>query len=232
MGDVGAGPGSRTLSPHEAVAPPAPRRGVVLTAVLAASIAACSVSVKQASTTTSSTPGSTAPATSSPTTNGSGTGSSTVAWHDCGGGFQCGTHTVPLDWFHPGAGTISLALIRRPAGNPSRRVGSLFFNPGGPGEPGVSFLRDLAGSDSTLPKTLTDRFDLVSWDPRGTGNSAGIRCIPASEQQQAAPSTGRGCGRCRIRRRRQRRRGRPVHRPPPEPRPPRPEGRRPAGCDR
>jgi pimeloyl-ACP methyl ester carboxylesterase len=166
--------------------PPRAARGVVLTAVLAASLAACSVSVKQASTTTSTTPGSTGPATSSPTTNGSGTGSSTVAWHDCGGGFQCGRHTVPLDWFHPGAGTIPLALIRRPAGDPARRVGSLFFNPGGPGEPGVSFLRDLAGSDSTLPKTLTDRFDLVSWDPRGTGNSAGIRCIPASEQQQAA----------------------------------------------
>src|SRR4051794_15969003 len=159
-------------------------RGALAAAAPAAGLAACSASVKQGTTT--STPTSSAPATTSPTTGSGGTGTSSVAWHDCGGGFQCGTHTVPLDWFHPGAGTISLALIRRPAGDPSRRVGSLFFNPGGPGEPGVSFLRDLAGSDSTLPKTLTDRFDLVSWDPRGTGNSAGIRCIPASEQEQPA----------------------------------------------
>jgi pimeloyl-ACP methyl ester carboxylesterase len=171
------------LSSHR----PRAARGAFAALALAAGLAACSVSVKHASSPTSTT-GSSAPTTTSatgPSTTAAAAGSS-VAWHGCGGGFQCGTHTVPLDWFHPGTGTISLALIRRPAGDPSQRIGSLFFNPGGPGEPGTSFLRDLAGSDTTLPKTLLDRFDLVSWDPRGTGDSAGVQCIPASEQEQPA----------------------------------------------
>jgi hypothetical protein len=39
---------------------------------------------------------------------------------------------------HPSAGTISLALIRYLAGGPGHRIGSIFFNPGGPGAPPAS----------------------------------------------------------------------------------------------
>ena len=37
-----------------------------------------------------------------------------LTWSDCGGGFQCATATVPLDYDSPQDGTISLALIRLP----------------------------------------------------------------------------------------------------------------------
>ena len=36
-----------------------------------------------------------------------------IAWTDCGGGFQCGTLAVPLDYSHPEGRTINLALIRK-----------------------------------------------------------------------------------------------------------------------
>jgi hypothetical protein len=47
-----------------------------------------------------------------------------LSWTDCGGGFQCATAQVPLDYERPRGRAISIALIRLPAsvrdGRPSR----------------------------------------------------------------------------------------------------------------
>ncbi len=94
-----------------------------------------------------------------------------IVWRPCGTGAQCGELTVPLDHARPGAGTIELALVRRPAGGPDP-IGVIVMNPGGPGTSGVEWL---AGR-SPLPEAITERFDLVSWDPRGIGASAPIDC--------------------------------------------------------
>lgn len=88
-------------------------------------------------------------------------------WTDCGDGFECATAKVPLDYDRPRGRTTELALIRKPATDPSTRIGSLFMNPGGPGGSTFDFLR--AAADFAAP--LNDRFDLVAWDPRGTGLS-------------------------------------------------------------
>ena len=50
--------------------------------------------------------------------------------------FQCATAVVPLDYDRPKGKQITLALARLPASDPSRRIGSLFLNPGGPGGSG------------------------------------------------------------------------------------------------
>jgi pimeloyl-ACP methyl ester carboxylesterase len=96
-----------------------------------------------------------------------------VAWSPCGGGFECGTVPVPLDYSNPQNGTIDIALIRKPAINQAQRLGSVLTNPGGPGASGVQFLRD---SWSSLAG-LNDRFDLVGFDPRGIGDSFPVRCL-------------------------------------------------------
>jgi len=96
-----------------------------------------------------------------------------VAWSDCGNGFQCATLQVPLDYSRPEGRQISLALIRKPVTDSSRRIGSLLLNPGGPGGSGVRFLRDFAA----FLKNLNSRFDLVSWDPRGVGASTAVTCL-------------------------------------------------------
>jgi pimeloyl-ACP methyl ester carboxylesterase len=75
---------------------------------------------------------------------------------------------------------IELAVIRRRASNVRERIGSLFFNWGGPGVAGVPKVRAMA---SQLDKIGQGRFDVVSWDPRGTGESAPIECF-SSEQQR------------------------------------------------
>src|ERR1700758_4996624 len=67
-----------------------------------------------------------------------------VAWSDCGDGFQCGTVAVPLEYANPSHGTIKIALARKPATDPSLRIGSLLLNPGGPGGSGIAFARSSA----------------------------------------------------------------------------------------
>jgi pimeloyl-ACP methyl ester carboxylesterase len=99
---------------------------------------------------------------------------SALAWSDCGGGYQCATLTVPVDWSAPTGESLGLALIRRPAAVSDQRIGSLVFNYGGPGESGVDELRALS---PRLPETVRDRYDLVSFDPRGTGASRPVDCV-------------------------------------------------------
>jgi pimeloyl-ACP methyl ester carboxylesterase len=96
----------------------------------------------------------------------------TLTWKGCGGGFQCATLSVPVDPSTP-APTLNLAVIRVPAQDADRRIGSLVINPGGPGVPAVQFLRSVA---STLPDDVRERFDLVAFDPRGVGESDPIEC--------------------------------------------------------
>src|SRR5688572_19031075 len=75
-----------------------------------------------------------------------GTGSATVPeldWGSCGddfGGsdgppgttFSCAWATVPLDYDQPRGAEHQVALKRLEAGQPGKRIGTLFINPGGP----------------------------------------------------------------------------------------------------
>ena len=108
-----------------------------------------------------------------PSTVVHGQASGPLAWRGCGGGFECATLVVPRDYDQPAAETISLALIRLPAADKARRIGSLFANPGGPGGSGIEFVRAWARS---LDNGIRDRFDIVGWDPRGIGESTPIIC--------------------------------------------------------
>jgi len=101
-----------------------------------------------------------------------------VTWHDCGGGFECGSLPVPLDYSNPSSGTINIALIRKPATDLAHRIGSVLTNPGGPGASGIDFLRGEASSMTNL----NQRFDLIGFDPRGVGQSAPVRCLGASQE--------------------------------------------------
>ena len=56
-------------------------------------------------------------------------------WHGCGDGFQCTRLLVPLDYAHPRAGTLKIAVNRLPRLR-RRGCGSLLVNPGGPGASG------------------------------------------------------------------------------------------------
>ncbi len=107
-----------------------------------------------------------------------------LRWMPCGAGFECATAKVPLDYDKPHADTISLALIRLPATDRARRIGTLFVGQGGPGGSGVAFLRDLGRSLFT--PEVRARFDLLSFDPRGIGRSTPLRCFATAKSAAAA----------------------------------------------
>jgi pimeloyl-ACP methyl ester carboxylesterase len=131
-----------------------------------------------------------------------------AAWTACGGGFDCATVLVPLDYEDSLSPTIPLAVIRL-KGTASR--GSLIVNPGGPGASGVDLVR-LA--DQVFTPRLLAEYDIVGFDPRGVGRSAPVNCLtagqfdrftradwtPDTETEQAqlavvAQSLGTGCAR-------------------------------------
>jgi pimeloyl-ACP methyl ester carboxylesterase len=91
---------------------------------------------------------------------------------------RCGTVSVPLDYADPAKGTIRIRVLSVPARIPSRRIGSLLVNPGGPGASGVQFV---AGAFDRLFATLNQRFDIVGFDPRGTGDSNPVKCTGTSQ---------------------------------------------------
>ena len=72
-----------------------------------------------------------------------------------------------------GAKVIDLALFRARASESSKRIGALLINPGGPGGSGFDAARTLS---NILPSAITSRFDIVGWDPRGTGRSTHVQC--------------------------------------------------------
>jgi len=100
-----------------------------------------------------------------------------IAWAPCGDGAECGSLGVPLDHARPGGPEIAMPVTRVPASDPGRRIGSLVMNFGGPGAPGAEILRDTPPESlRVLAPGLTDRFDLVSFDPRGTGGTLPVDC--------------------------------------------------------
>jgi pimeloyl-ACP methyl ester carboxylesterase len=106
-----------------------------------------------------------------------------LRWAPCGNGLECTAARVPLDYDRPSRTTITLALIRLPASSPARRIGSIFVNPGGPGESGVDAVRQ--GGRSLFSAEVRARFDLVGFDPRGIGASTPLRCFDTLDQALA-----------------------------------------------
>lgn len=97
-------------------------------------------------------------------------------WSGCGSGKECATVLAPLDYHRPDAKAVTLKLARK-----KKKAGAkhtLFINPGGPGGSGVDFV------DSFSPHGLDDDYTVVSWDPRGVGESTPVHCFDSSQMEK------------------------------------------------
>jgi pimeloyl-ACP methyl ester carboxylesterase len=81
--------------------------------------------------------------------------------------FDCFRLQVPVDYAAPDGPTAQLGVLRQRA--TGDRIGSLMFNPGGPGASGMETVASLAPGLTGAP--IGQRFDLVGFDPRGVGAS-------------------------------------------------------------
>jgi pimeloyl-ACP methyl ester carboxylesterase len=100
-----------------------------------------------------------------------------LSWRSCDGGFQCATARVPLDYRHPHGAMISIAVIRHLASDRRRFAGTLFINGGGPSAQIEPFVE---AEFPLIPAAIRERFDVMTFDPRGFGFSTAVRCFPTA----------------------------------------------------
>ncbi|KAI1459796.1 TAP-like protein-domain-containing protein [Annulohypoxylon moriforme] len=87
---------------------------------------------------------------------------------------QCGKLQVPIDYSDNRTQALYLDLIKYPAQKQPKR-GSIILNFGGPGQDGLKSMLSYA---ETMGPTTGGHHDLVSFDPRGTGNTFRFACWP------------------------------------------------------
>ena len=98
-----------------------------------------------------------------------------IEWTEMRPGFEEGYLDVPIDYAHPDDGMLRLYMLRRLADDPDARVGSLLVNPGGPGFGGSDFVNY---ADQFFDAGVLEAFDIIGFDPRGTGLSEpAIDCV-------------------------------------------------------
>ncbi|WP_028810406.1 alpha/beta hydrolase [Streptomyces flavidovirens] len=103
-----------------------------------------------------------------------------LSWRACGApGFQCATMKAPLDYKKPERADIKLAVTRKKATGPGRRLGSLLVNPGGPGGSAISYVQAYAAIG--YPAPVRARYDMVAVDPRGVARSEPVECLTGKE---------------------------------------------------
>ena len=98
-----------------------------------------------------------------------------IAWDEFDDSVDVSLLEVPVDYNDPSGPQFDLFIARHRARDADNRIGSLLVNPGGPGFGGSDFA---LFAPQIFDEALLERFDIVGWDPRGTGESEpAIDCI-------------------------------------------------------
>ena len=98
-----------------------------------------------------------------------------LEWEPFDDAVDVATLEVPVDWADPDGPRFELFMARYRALDQENRIGSLLVNPGGPGSEGT-FLA--LGAARIYDQAILRHFDIIAWDPRGTGESdPPIDCI-------------------------------------------------------
>ena len=100
---------------------------------------------------------------------------------------DCATLKVPLDYADNDSNEkLTLNLVRSPA-TAVEKLGTILTNFGGPGQEGLPNMPIFA---PILSPILKGQFDIVSWDPRGTGQTLRFQCVPPEHADLILGSNG------------------------------------------
>jgi pimeloyl-ACP methyl ester carboxylesterase len=99
-------------------------------------------------------------------------------WSECYDYFECAELRVPIDYDDLSVGTFRLSVLRASALDQKNRLGSIVVNPGGPGGSGVDYAYN---AEYIFSPEITDRYDIVGFDPRGVAESEPIYCFSDEE---------------------------------------------------
>ena len=120
----------------------------------------------------------------------------------------CADVTVPLDWYDPSKGTISIRVTKVASTGGAARRGILMVDPGGPGSDGST----LATKTAKSQPALLSAYDIIGFAPRGVAPSTALDCgidwsqyTPVSDERDRSPANtaqqladarlvGRSCG--------------------------------------
>ena len=163
------------MTPH-----PAPARLAALVVVLVALVAGCTGGQGSTSTTrhtpapspVQSSPGGPSPAVPAGLQKYY---DQRLDWRECRGGFACARLRVPLDYAHPGGRTIEVAILKARARNAGQRLGSIVYDPGGPGASGEDYVTN---PGSLFGAPVLEHYDIIGLDPRGVAASDPVECLP------------------------------------------------------
>lgn len=104
-----------------------------------------------------------------------------LSWDTCYDNFQCAMMDVPIDYAKLSTGTFQISVLRYQAQDQKHRIGSLIVNPGGPGASGVEYAYN---AEYLFSPDITDKYDIVGFDPRGVAESEPIICYTDKETDE------------------------------------------------
>ncbi|KDN48830.1 hypothetical protein RSAG8_02817, partial [Rhizoctonia solani AG-8 WAC10335] len=107
-------------------------------------------------------------------------------WENCSldrAPHECSRFEVPLDWANHAAGKASLCVARYKA-TKEPKLGTIFVNPGGPGGSGIDTI--LGWKGDKISEASGGQYDIVSWDPRGVGETVPrAECFTTGTEENA-----------------------------------------------
>ncbi|WP_158081887.1 alpha/beta fold hydrolase [Amycolatopsis azurea] len=91
-----------------------------------------------------------------------------LRWRDCGADTQCAVLTVPVDWADPAGPVTGVDVVRVPSKDPARGTGTVVANLGA-GNSTAAIVGPRSAPIQSWLDQLTERSDVVVFDPRGLG---------------------------------------------------------------
>lgn len=95
------------------------------------------------------------------------TASATLNWGNCTTSdpprLQCAQLEVPMNWAEPNGTTITLGIARFQVADPSQKIGSLVYNPGGPGGSAAAEVMEQANGGKIFSVCVFREFPPSEW---------------------------------------------------------------------